>query len=771
MAFADAVKQTRYICGFAISLGVYDPATDTTYEAKLATHPQFGDGRDVVILDASSISCAMRFEDGIGEVSDFTFTIANRRLASLAPNITAQKLTDLFASGYTCEGQSVHVSMLIVDKDESVRVRELWRGKIIEVEYSDEQIRFHAIHQTMDALKQTIGREITLSEYDDALPGSIGCVKPIVFGDWMDEPEDVSGWTEDFYHAAQMAGAFGSDRLIPCHCIEQNRVDVTQGPKFLIANHELQQASSTKVYLLYAAEQCGMLVFPVTQLTSGTPSTYQMDDEPQFIQCVDSTHIIYNDGWNNPHRAVDNEIDYYADAIGESAELRIGIRPPAAYGRFIAARLAVVRNCYSPTSGNTITYGLWDEDNSAWVGSPLTEYIPTATSGREAFSFDLVLDDYDDIPNNVSIRVVLSSPSEPQTWVFLHLIGLAITGANRQIALDPVTRMPVAKGPEPEEAKKESPEFHRSSIKATGKNYMNIDPSAFRVYARCKGVADNAAGLFTGTSGALIETPASIIYWLCNEIGLAARSSPPGKVTDARADQQADNLKAALVIAEKASVTDLISELCRASLLALTIDPSGTTFGLVYRRSAPETNLYSDPIRFEYVVDAWIGWTSLDEIANAIYVHCEYAPPKGKTTALCYCDGTGSDDGYGVDDYTEKTKLATSISRYDRREFHIQAKTLRRSSATVVRNSLADYLYERRVRLVITTTWRYFDLKPGHVIRLHNDSWLAAGYKYPGSTGGQDGYWEYGGETRYFWVERITWTPDGLMEIEATERV
>lgn len=769
MAFADAVKQTRYVCGFGVSLRIYDPASDTTYQAKLTTHPQFGDGRDVVILEASSISCAMRFDEGIGEVSDFSFIIANKVLSSLAPNLNPEKLTDLFAKGYTCEGQEVFVSLMILDKNDSVTVRGLWRGICQEVEYNDSEIRISAKNSVQERLNRTIGSEITLSEYSNAAPDAIGGIKPIVFGEWIDEPPDISGWSTTDYETAQKAGAFKQSRLTPCRCTDLGALG--SGREFIIANHELKQYSSSKLYMVYIHANGVELIYQTHSVTSGAPSKITLDPGFWIFEYLDpigkSSTVA---PWTNEDNAVDRDLDTYAEATSGFADLRVRLRQPKKLGNFVNATINVVYDFKTTASGYYIGYGLWDEAADTWVEYQQT-ILPSATESQyETISFTLTtVTGYDDFPTQPVLRVY----AEVDDYVRLREVGLSVAERGWHIPSEEGRLKGVIRTSEGYKyiASRWQRATQRADVGNPGSEFQRFDPSGVNVYVIGKGMKDDTGGSYTGTPDQLIETPASIIYWLCARQGLAANTSAPGKVIDARADQQGDAIKAALVLFEKRTLGEVIAEICRHSLLGFTFSPTGLVFGLVYLRSLVSRNLYSESIRFEYVIDAWIGWTALDEIANAIYVHCEYDPSRDKTLALAYCDKNGSDDGYGTDDYSEKTKLGTSQDRYGRREFHLNATSLRLSSAATIRNTLADYLHERRVRLVITTTWRYFDLKPGHIIKLHNDSWLAAGYKYPGSTGGQDGYWEYGGETRYFWVERVTWTPDGLMEIEATERV
>ena len=57
------------------------------------------------------------------------------------------------------------------------------------------------------------------------------------------------------------------------------------------------------------------------------------------------------------------------------------------------------------------------------------------------------------------------------------------------------------------------------------------------------------------------------------------------------------------------------------------------------------------------------------------------------------------------------------------------------------------------------------------IVELDNDTWVAAGMKYPGSTGGTDGAWSAGGTTRYFWVTRVAFSDMGYMLIDIVEGI
>ena len=111
-------------------------------------------------------------------------------------------------------------------------------------------------------------------------------------------------------------------------------------------------------------------------------------------------------------------------------------------------------------------------------------------------------------------------------------------------------------------------------------------------------------------------------------------------------------------------------------------------------------------------------------------------------------------NGDGSDDYGSQAALATSETNYGRQDFSLKAKYLN-GDLTGIRNLYAAWMVEPHVTVRnVALPWKYYDLQIGHVVELDNDSWVAAGMKYPGTT-----------------VTRLTFSDLGYIQVDLVEGV
>lgn len=771
MSLADVIKLKSKTVAFGVKFRL---KKDTNlYWVYATSTDEFAPEWQPILVGASKLSQELRIGDSFVNVSDFSFSVANAPIRTLADVTTHENFVDLLANGYTPYGQLVLVLLLVKDPaDGSIYTETIWRGTCTGVEYDDREIAIDAVAEIMQKLTTLYpSATITKVDYANAPQSSIGAVVPTVFGDW--QPAKAAPSESDTFNLkAEEAGLRDLSRLVPTICTALP--DSPDPRDFTIASHllkEMDTAYSHDVWLYTHGQYAAVHGDDVSFTNASDNAKASLDANSRLIYPVKVDQLLPST-WTDSGNACDDDLGTMAQALstGESV-LMLSIPTPPDLGVIESAVIRVFGDYYSPAP-SIVRVGLWDRDAGTWAngGTEYTDFQDSSSGGVYEHTISNIAY-VSDFPSSMAIRIETLNWASDR-WATAKEVVLVITYRGTVI-LRSAERSP---GERKYYDVRGTPRYYQKrwrparTVKLRSDEYPFEDASKVTVFAACQGVQDTVLGTYTGTSYALLENPVSILWYLQAQANVPPIVSGRGKVTDVRADVESDGLKLALVCDERKPLAEWIADICSQCLLGFVLSADGTEAGYVYWRSPVSRNLYPNAIEWSEVLDVKIGYTPIGEVFNAIYVQSNYDPRTGRCGRLCYCDGAGSDNGNGTADYTENSKLQASEDAYGRHEFHLEAKYLR-EGATVVRNGYADMLYERRVALRITLTMRYYDLRPGHVIEIDDASWTAAGVHYPGTTGGAAGRWSYGGTTRYFWVERVSWSDDGTMEIEATERV
>jgi hypothetical protein len=790
MAFADVVTDKVGIKAFCLSFSLYNYDTSDELSIQVSSNDQFGPTYQPILLSVSDVSFELGFGQPVTKISDLSFSIANTILQH-GRDISHSSVSELFGKGYHWKGRTVLVKLGCLDTDGSVATQTIWSGTLTDGRCDGKAVHFEAVAEPALKMDRVLPPDTILKHtYAGAPAHSIGSPLPIVFGDCGTEPVD-SGKSDQYNKDAEMVGLSDLTRVVRCICVDQN-IDTNVGPTFMVSGHELKTfpvASSGSVFIHLAnLKQMGIIDSSRYSLTNDANGgkiefTYK---NPQFTAHIDTDGAYADTNIVSPENAHDKDAATYCTSDGVDGfwtKTRLSLvtpRPPD-LGAIEWAKVYVLCSFNTSAAGHEGEYvrrGLWNVGTSAWQSytdnfgvkaDPPTSWLAHTITGVTSVS---------DFPAEMAVKIEHIVPGASGTWTgaYLRIYEICLV----------VKYEPYADVFEEYRERKRGwwegykwVTFRRKVGQVEAERFPNITLGEKDIYAACQGMKDDGSGTVTGTANALIETPSSIVHQLVKSSDYMdysdVQTSAPGSFTEARTDQAALSLKAAMSINEHATYSQLLPELCRQSLLGLMVKPASTMpIGVVFWGSAAADNLYGTAIHFDDVLDGQetaTGWTSAADIRNAFYIQCEYCPQTRTCEAMAMCDGTDSDDGLGTDDYAEKAKLATSITRHDRREFHLRADYLRVNAIDEIRNRYADMLYDNRVGLRFPVPWKYYDLMAGHVIEIDNDSWRGAGWYYPAKTNGGEGYWKYDGVTRYFLVERVSFSDDGYMEIEASEGV
>ena len=782
MAFADIIDWKVAKTGFGVEFDLCD-GTDTV-TAKVCTEPHFGPTYQPCLALSSDITQQLRFGDPTVDIKDFSWSIQNVRLQHVVGSEAHTSLAHLFAKGYTWHGQTVTIKLLALDTDGSILTSTKWTGKIVDGYWNDMEAHFDALATPYWHMGGVLPDEtVTKTGHPDAPEASMGLPIPWVFGDFAYTYN--ASYNEAWNRIAEKCGLVGvaddAKHLIPCLCVERNEDDINNGPSLYVSDHALHTPPSGGT----GVETVGTIYVQIPghdQMAIPTPGCVgEINPAGGCIVTFENDVSLYMHFYpfeaddestaTDPENALDRDITTYATIDPTHSELRLDLKRPPDLGRILEAKVyALVAYDIGGAEVGRMGFGEEDSDDN-WVQwwPSITGYTDwTGTSPLEWVEYSMgigaLLNFANDIPNFPQIRIQLRNGDDGYIRVYATCLVLRYSSDKTITYREIVSRHTTNYG-------EFGPVY---AYWRRPKSTEKIDPYQFpdatatkAVFVACKGKADDGSGTYTGAADALIETPTDVVYSLLAAAGCNCNTSlVPGNIATARTDVAALSLKARMQINKQTGYDRLIPELCKQSLLGLTCRFSANMeMGTVFWGSAANDNLYGTAIHFDDVLDereTAIGFTPMADVRNAFYFQVDYSHRDGKCIRSVMCDGTTSDDGDGVDDYGSKAALAASEAAYGRRELHMSCPYMY-TAFSEIRDRYAAMLCEPRVTLRFSVPYKYHDLQAGHVVPIDSDSWVAAGYYYPGGDGTWTGH--------NFWVERVSISPDGYIEVEASEGV
>ncbi len=783
MGFLEAVTNRGQRLGIGFDIRLYRAEPESLPYWRIGTAAWLAPKFQPLIAQCSDITTELSFGEAMAGPSEVTLSVIRKQVA-LPNQEVYPDIVEAVLNGYEIVGRPIRAWLCAVEEDGTLNEYRIWSGYVTTFAYDQTVVRIGAISKIDHLLSRKINLDtINKADYGDAPVESIGQAIPRVFGEWKTDIGAPPDYPDAYKKRAEQAGLCPFENVVPAFCIAE-RLSRDIAPQFVVSSHELKTFPFSNRHSVYVMKGPAVLVADSDEVTienGSNGATVEFTASPSLYYSMPVRDYYYGGtfAFDNPERAFDRELETAA-TLRQGSTVTYGLG-----GRLVklpdwgiiesVSVLAVIS--YNVRDGEEIVvrYGLHDVDQpmgSRWVGG----YGEDTLQGYFIYTqhehlVDPLPGSYaSDFPKNLAVfletdRGLLGADE----WLKVHALAVIVNYEGRLLVQ---VREKTTRGYHMVRRPKflrqaQTPEFVMREKVLWTENYPLAEPTSVNVYCACEGLED-VTGALEGTVGALVQTPVAIMYALLSDVDVAVASEEPGSYAQTLAAQQSDGLRARLVIEEPRTYGEVLKALAAASLVGVSSNTAGE-FALVYWPGVENRSLYDEPIQAEYVLQVLIGYTPFGRVKNGIYVACEYSPRLGKNTRLAYCDKNGSDDGYGNDDYADKAALSASEDKYGRHELHLDAYPLRASSAAFVRDQYARMLREQRVALRMRLTWRYYDLMPGHVIEIDDESWRDAGLYYPGETNGQSGYWAYGGVSRKFIVERVTFFPIGQMEVEASE--
>jgi hypothetical protein len=724
------------------------------------------------LLDCTDVTYdAGGFGGGIVKVSDFECTLANKRIMNTTYGTRISYLLEV----YPWSNAVIQAHIICIDEDGTVETGAVWTGNIVNVrQRNGNEITIEAAVDL--ELEQLIPRTvIALDDYPLAPTTSAGAPLPIVYGDFLPTKVD---WTENnaWNRSAEKMGLATLDCLLPTVCTAVD--DIATGSIFTVAAHALRTfgalATHSNSVFLRVGDQLAVLAATTDAAANAHVdvlawTTLDLAIRPEGINAVNDS--------SNAQNACDGDTATVATIGGTLwSMLCLDFSRPADCGYIAAITVYVIFDTYTTDGDSEIHFGLYDPNAAAWYGGHGT--IASSSSGTDTISTYTLIGSgavyAEDIPDDVYLRVEMTntdgddSATISETAVVIQFYN---RGGITQRLIKTVygTKITTRRVFEVWQTR------HQQAIPLSEWMAGGAQATGCPVFVTAEGKPDNGAGTITGTPDALLEAPAHILWDLLKNVcGLANVTTAPathGSLYDAGADQAA-YLKMAAALTERAPLADIIGRICRQS--AMLFWRSGTgSYKVVYFGMGAADNDYGTAIPYSDVFEFECDYTPTSDIRNAIECPYHNSVVNGKTTRLAYIDADGQDDGLGNGGAGDSA-CSASEGLYGRRELPLSLDLYRdATSATTVRDIYRDMLVDRRVHLKMRLPWKYYDLEIGHTIRLDDDSFRDAGYRYPGTFAGglYPGLWDFSTSIHRFWVERVTFHKAGFIEIEATEGV
>jgi len=795
MAFADIIDWKVAKTGFGVEFNLYNGTNTIT--AKVCAEPHFGPTYQPCMTMCSEVSQEMRVGEPRSKISDFMWSIQNVSLQHGVGTQAHDSASALFYNAYHWKGQTVTVKLLALDTDGTIQTHTIWVGYITDCRWSDAEVTFEAVAAPNWILDQVLPTSvITREAYPGAPDSSIGTPLPIVFGNYEYTYND--GQNDAWNRVAEKCGITGcgvdAEFLLPCVCTDTNEDDETAGPVFHVAGHALYDPPNANaadgagsVYLwvpsldqmaiVYTTSSSVAAGYAVTNAADGCYVSFKND---WSINLHYYPHEVDNDSTaTDPENAIDKDLSTYATLDSGHDKLYLDLKRPADLGRIVAARVyALVSYDIDAGKGEVGRIGLAEEDSDDnhvqyWPSETgYTDWTGTGTLEWKIYAppVGALLNYANDFPNFSQLRMQLLNEDGGHIHVYAFCLVL------RYAALKHLYGNPLS-GVHPG-----SPAYWRPRYRDNPLVPCDEFPDATggdRVFVAVEGMADDGSGTYTGSANSLIQLPGDVIYYLLATAGCNVNTSlTPADVTNVRTGPPV----VAFRLGEYTSYDQLISDICRQTAMGLCCRFSANMeMGLVFWGQSPADNAYGTTIPWSDVLhdrEMSIGRTSMVDVRNAFYLQINRSYKDNKFSRLVMLDGATSDNGNGTDWYSTsgasytsfQALLADSETAYKRREMHMKAGYLRRitypssgpnAGPLIVIDEYAAMLHEPRASFRCALPWKYYALQVGHMVQPHNTSWLAAGMGHPKGMS-----WE----THYCWLERVTFSPDGWIEIEASQQ-
>jgi hypothetical protein len=776
MSFATEVDN-RLITGcFGIKFYLYNYTTsDLTPAIQVCNNDKFGPTWQPCLTEVSGVDYTLAFGQAIADVSDLTFTIANGVLQHALGSQAHETVGELIAEGYHWKGNTVHLYLLVMDEPAgSIVSSEIWDGYIVNCEVSGAGVTFDCVNSAhYEAEEKFPDTTIILKNYAEAPASSVGDPLPIVYGDY-DVPEYDQGYgghTDALDKAFERMGLQLPAKLVPCLCTDTNESNLTTGPVFHLSKAECKEFPLTHSASVFRyipeLQQLAPIDSSTFTITNAGAATYITFDKVIKFQVAVRPHEIGTcTGTVDPEKSYDGDASTYARLSEINDLLQLKIERPPDLGELDSIRVMLLRDFTLDSA--TGEFGLADLSIPDFAGGHSDIGDNTIGTDPLVDYHDVTMDNFDrveDLPVELGVRLK-NTTSDDYGQIDIFEVAVSFVFKARHIA-EPAIQAGITETLIPR--RRGGYDIHVERT-VEPDQYPQISEKNGIIFAAVKGTKDTAGGTVTGTANALIECPAAVLYSvLAQATDLTVNTtSDPGDIDKAVDDQQTDGIKSTIFFDTRKSFRDWAEELCRQSGLGLTIGMhSGVTkIGAVYWGSAASQNLYGTAIPFTDVLhdrETHIGWTPQTDTYSGVYIYGDYDPRTRTFRTVAMADGTDSDDGTGTDDYGSKAALASSKTNYKNDDFSLKATHIAGGIAAV-RDLFAGMLPEPRVALRFSLPWKYYDLQVGHVIQLDSASWVAGGRLYPEVSGG---VWT----DQRFWVERVSFSDDGYMEIEASEGV
>ena len=820
MAFADIAAKlipgSEGVIGFGVEFSLTDGVDTVTL--KISDNPKFGPTWQPAMVSCSDLSHEIRRGEGIVRISDFRWEMMNDVMQYAQDTVSHTRMDQLFGNGFTWHGQNVTVYLLALDEVTGVvEEHAIWPGRIVDCPYNELSITFEAESLCSWNLSQTIPTSsIALSAYPEAPESSRGMPIPMVFGDFTGtyKADELDSWNIIAERAGIKQAVEGQRYAIPCVCVDENKDGTAPGgPRFLIADHRLYglpdpDSVNKHVYVrIPGYDQLGV-VAPADEggCTTTIDDAYAdvwFDEQAVFSMYFYGYEVDDQDTSTNPENAIDPDYETYA-TLADDDVLKFRIERPPDFGLLTQCQIRALVSTVDWESGMKIRLGLYrDEDDDSESGGD--GWWPGTISGYTDFTKTVGPDDTlewrthyfspgsppdmipqlkhtNDFPDNMRLRLSLTDAGSATLKVHALVLIIWYAASAWGVRAD-ATGGQIPHYPRP---RYRPPTTGNPTLSDA---YPEITDGEKRVFVTCQGRKDDAFGTYTGTANSLIKSACDIVHRLIDASGNTPNTAyTPGDLTVTRSYHAAYYIRHHLRIDRHTTYADVISEICRQSNCSLLCRFSAAAeLGMLYWDGDGFDYDYATDIPWDHVLherEFYVGHTHARDVRNALYFQLNYNHLLGKEDQLVYADKDGSDDGTGTDDYSHCASLGESEDGvgtkpgYGRREYHGrfryaferngQAARTWHSEFTKVAADHCEVLRQPRVIMRFSLPWKYYDLQVGHFAEPASD-WQDH-IHYPGEAAGSAGQWNHAGALRYFVITRISFSPEGYMELETEEQ-
>jgi hypothetical protein len=740
-SFASAIKKpgTKKTYGFYVGLGgkSFYASTEPVF---ISGGSNYGYGP--FVKSHSDITFRMEWGNPVFEISDITVTFINDRMY---PWDDQYNYMDMMADVWV-HGVELRAYILVQDTDGTWYEKRIWDGVVVDCFWQEPE---NTVVMRAKPLLE-LEKYVPVRKFYTGAPDRCrNEYEPIVFGDYTTNPTNKE---------RERMGLFDPTYTGPLAC-EYTYQTGNAHSTFTAARHRWKEfgTQSTKRGVYLKGQDEDVLIFEddtLYQNNSANPEAWTASpqispnwDCQAMLPMIPETYSSNNTA-TDPMKACDKDITTYATVDQSNLMLALPLKRPYDYGELIYNGGGVSIKVQAMflvdsvlTGGAAITFGLYDLDNSQWFLTTSTTLSSSQTNFMVTRNYSTGVTNVSDLPENMELRAQMTGASGDD---YGHIKACCLCCAfqlNERVMTD------------------------------------MVNTPWKKMFVQGKGFNDDNAGQYTGTTNALIELPSSVIHMMLKRSQWAnvrstrieAGTGNHGNFVDVRSDLSGDNVKIAHWMSKQRSVRQVILDVCRNTGTALVINQD-RKFGIVYWGSPRSRNAYSPTITGTDIFKIKCGYTPCDKVRNNIYVKYAFSHLYGKFMKEAFCTGTSSDDGEGTDDYTEKTKLSVSESAFGVKPFTLTATWIREKDAAVaVRNMMADLWYQPRCWVQVLLPLRYYDIEMGKIVAFDNETMQEVGLKHPNYLDATRGLWEGATQKRYFWVMRVSFKANSMVELYLLE--